>query len=82
MEPFTNATVTHCGHIYCHECLTSALKAGEKNGRAGGGAGTTGNCPVCRKSVSRKKGNQMVVVNFMRRSSWKGKRARDVRMLG
>ena len=73
MEPFTNATITHCGHIYCHECLTQALIAGEKNSERG-----IGNCPVCRKPVNRKKQNQMIVVSFMKKSAYKGKSKRDV----
>ncbi|KAK4903500.1 hypothetical protein LTR27_000431 [Elasticomyces elasticus] len=69
MEPYTNATITSCGHIYCHECLTMALKAGEKNSERG-----MGNCPVCRKSVSRKKAGGMVAVSFMTKKGWgKGK---------
>lgn len=69
MEPYTNATITACGHIYCHECLTQALIAGEKNSERG-----VGNCPVCRKPVSRKKDRQMVPVSFMKRETFKGKR--------
>ena len=71
MEPYTNATITACGHIYCHECLTQALIAGEKNSERG-----VGNCPVCRKPVSRKKEKQMVPVNFMKREMFKGKKRR------
>ncbi|KAK3629101.1 hypothetical protein LTR56_018222 [Elasticomyces elasticus] len=73
MEPYTNATITSCGHIYCHECLTMALKAGEKNSERG-----MGNCPVCRKSVSRKKTGGMVPVAFMTKKSFaKGKGRRS-----
>lgn len=77
MEPFTNATITHCGHIYCHECLTQALTAGEKNSERG-----IGNCPVCRKPVSRKKQNQMIPLSFMKKSAYKGKMKRDRAVLG
>lgn len=73
MEKFTDATITHCGHIYCHECLTQALIAGEKNSVRG-----VGNCPVCRKPVNRKKGNQMILVNFMKNGGFKGKGRRDL----
>lgn len=76
MESFTNATITHCGHIYCHECLTQALIAGEKNSDRG-----TGNCPVCRKSVSRKKTNQVIPISFMKKSAFKGKARRDMSLL-
>lgn len=69
MEPFTNATVTACGHIYCHECLTQALMVGEKNSERG-----VGTCPVCRKPVSRKKANQVVPMSFMKGAVWKGKK--------
>ncbi|KAH9845187.1 zinc-RING finger domain [Teratosphaeria destructans] len=68
MEHYTNAAVTPCGHIYCHECLTQALKAGERNSERG-----LGNCPMCRKPVSRKK-NQVVPVAFMKRSAFRGKK--------
>ena len=78
MEKYTDATITHCGHIYCHECLTQALQFGEKNSDKG-----IGNCPVCRKTVSRKKGNQMIVVNFMKKSAFNGKgRRQDVGSFG
>ncbi|KAK4954870.1 hypothetical protein LTR10_007062 [Elasticomyces elasticus] len=74
MEPYTNATITSCGHIYCHECLTMALKAGEKNSERG-----MGNCPVCRKSVSRKKAGGMVAVSFMTKKGFgKGKGRRTL----
>ncbi|KAK5704016.1 hypothetical protein LTR97_003029 [Elasticomyces elasticus] len=74
MEPYTNATITSCGHIYCHECLTMALKAGEKNSERG-----MGNCPVCRKSVSRKKAGGMVAVSFMTKKGFgKGKGRRNL----
>ncbi|KAK5725776.1 hypothetical protein LTR15_003966 [Elasticomyces elasticus] len=74
MEPYTNATITSCGHIYCHECLTMALKAGEKNSERG-----MGNCPVCRKSVSRKKAGGMVAVAFMTKKGFgKGKGRRNL----
>lgn len=70
METYTNATVTHCGHIYCHECLTQALKAGEKNSDRG-----VGTCPVCRKPVKRKKTQrapQIIPIAFMKQSAFKG----------
>ena len=73
MEPYTNATITACGHIYCHECLTQALIAGEKNSERG-----VGNCPVCRKPVNRKKERQMIPVSFMKREVWRGKGRRAV----
>ena len=77
MENYTNATVTLCGHIYCHECLTQALIAGEKNNDRG-----VGNCPVCRKPVSRKKANQITPLAFMKKSSFRGKAKNNMGLLG
>lgn len=77
MEPYTDATVTHCGHIYCHECLTQALIAGEKNSDRG-----VGNCPVCRKSVQRKRATQVIPLAFMKKSAFKSKGRRGVGLLG
>lgn len=77
MENFTNATITSCGHIYCHECLTQALIAGEKNSDRG-----VGNCPVCRKPVQRKKDKQVIPIAFMKKSAFKGKARRDMSVLG
>lgn len=68
MEPFSNATITHCGHVYCHECLTQALLAGERTSERG-----SGNCPVCRKPVRRTKANQMIPINFMTRAAYRQK---------
>lgn len=67
MEPYTNASVTPCGHMYCHECLTRALKAGERNSERG-----VGTCPVCRKTVRRKRGGGGVLaLAFMRRGMFR-----------
>ena len=77
MESFTNATITHCGHIYCHECLTQALNAGEKNSESG-----KANCPVCRKQVTRKNKNQVIPLLFMKKSHSKGKAKRRGPVLG
>ncbi|KAL8951440.1 MAG: hypothetical protein Q9222_002601 [Ikaeria aurantiellina] len=52
MEPMTDMTVTHCGHIFCHTCIMEALIAGENQGEPGKG---TSKCPVCRKKVARPK---------------------------
>lgn len=76
MEAYKNATVTTCGHLYCHECLTQALEAGEKNSEKG-----VGNCPVCRKALNRKKAMQMIPISFMKKSTFKGK-ARRLAVLG
>ena len=77
MEPFTNITITACGHIYCHECLTQALLAGERNSESG-----KANCPVCRKQVNRKVKNQVIPLSFMTKEKWRGKARRDMAVLG
>ena len=73
LDSFTNAATTHCGHIFCHECLTQALIAGEKASDRG-----VGNCPVCRKAISRKAGKttQIVPIAFMKRSTFQKQRRR------
>ncbi|KAL8908967.1 MAG: hypothetical protein Q9207_000543 [Kuettlingeria erythrocarpa] len=53
MEPMTDITVTHCGHLFCHTCIMEALIAGEQQGEPGK---AMSKCPVCRKKVSRPKG--------------------------
>lgn len=69
MEPFTNATTTVCGHPFCHECLTQALMAGEKNSENG-----VGSCPVCRKQLRRNtKTKTLVPILFMKKSAFTGK---------
>lgn len=41
MDSPTDLTVTHCGHLFCSECLHQALYAGEKKC-----------CPVCRTTIN------------------------------
>ncbi|KAH6680814.1 hypothetical protein B0J14DRAFT_634313 [Halenospora varia] len=41
MDNPTDLTVTHCGHLFCSECLHQALYAGDKKC-----------CPVCRTPIS------------------------------
>ncbi|KAI1001796.1 hypothetical protein K3495_g6405 [Podosphaera aphanis] len=41
MDSPTNLTVTHCGHLFCSECLHQALFAGDKKC-----------CPVCRTIIN------------------------------
>ena len=77
MENFTNITITACGHVYCHECLTQALLAGEKNSEGG-----KANCPVCRKPVNRNKKNQVIPLSLMKKSTFKGKARRQMSVLG
>ncbi|KUJ09928.1 uncharacterized protein LY89DRAFT_266410 [Mollisia scopiformis] len=40
MDDPTDLTVTHCGHLFCSECLHQALHAGERKC-----------CPVCRTAI-------------------------------
>ncbi|EPE35604.1 RING/U-box [Glarea lozoyensis ATCC 20868] len=41
MDQPTDLTVTHCGHMFCSECLHQALYAGDKKC-----------CPVCRTAIT------------------------------
>ena len=77
MENFTNITITACGHVYCHECLTQALLAGEKNSDGG-----KANCPVCRKPVKRTVKHHVIPLQFMKKSAFKGKARRGMSVLG
>ncbi|RAL59231.1 hypothetical protein DID88_006946 [Monilinia fructigena] len=43
MDNPTDLTVTHCGHLFCAECLHSALHAGNTGRKT---------CPVCRTAVA------------------------------
>ncbi|KAI9678666.1 MAG: SUMO-targeted ubiquitin ligase complex subunit slx8 [Caeruleum heppii] len=50
MEPPSNLTSTHCGHLFCHTCLMESLMAAHS---------TQSRCPVCRTEVLRMpKGNR------------------------
>lgn len=42
--------------------------ASEKNNDRG-----HGNCPACRKAISRKKANHVIPINFMKKSALKSK---------
>lgn len=41
----TDLTATTCGHLFCHECISSALRVTSP---------AAGNCPVCRRKVALK----------------------------
>lgn len=42
--------------------------ASEKNNDRG-----VGNCPACRKAINRKKANQVISINFLKKSAFKSK---------
>lgn len=83
MENYTNASVSSCGmcrlwryysstiltdfpgHFFCHECLTQALIAGEKSS-----GGRSGNCPVCRKTLTRTKKHDIIPIAFMTKAQF------------
>lgn len=39
----TDLTATTCGHLFCHECITAALRVTSS---------ASGNCPSCRRKVT------------------------------
>lgn len=41
----TDLTATNCGHLFCHECITAALRVT---------SATSGVCPVCRRKTTLK----------------------------
>jgi hypothetical protein len=41
MDDVTTLTVTHCGHLYCAQCLHSSLHV----------EATKGKCPMCRSKI-------------------------------
>ncbi|EQL02351.1 SLX8 protein [Ophiocordyceps sinensis CO18] len=44
MDNVTTLTVTHCGHLYCQQCLHSSLNV----------ESTRGKCPMCRTKIDMK----------------------------
>lgn len=52
----TDLTATTCGHLFCHECITAALRVGQTQ---------TGNCPVCRRKLNTK---GLIPLNIMKRT--------------
>ncbi|KAF2225814.1 hypothetical protein BDZ85DRAFT_294255 [Elsinoe ampelina] len=65
MDTFTDVTATACGHIFCHECLSQALHASEKNDRG------VGSCPVCRKQLKRTTKNHIIPLALMTRKTFR-----------
>ncbi|KAI5243954.1 hypothetical protein E4T43_03994 [Aureobasidium subglaciale] len=61
LEHFTNMTATHCGHIFCHECLTQALIASQRSSDH-----NYGTCPACRKPIKPKGKTQIVPLALMK----------------
>lgn len=47
MDDCTDLTVTHCGHLFCAECLHSALHI----------EATRNKCPICRTKIDNKDRN-------------------------
>ena len=52
----TDLTATNCGHLFCHECITAALKVS---------GGQSGNCPVCRRKTTLK---SLIPLNILKQS--------------
>lgn len=58
--------LTGIGHIFCHECLTQALIAGEKSSER-----NRGTCPMCRKPLVRTTKGNIIPLNLMTQKKWK-----------
>ncbi|KAJ9212783.1 hypothetical protein DTO166G4_5595 [Paecilomyces variotii] len=53
MDTPVDATSTICGHLFCHKCIIDTLKFSEEQRSDSSGKGPRGNCPVCRKPLTR-----------------------------
>ncbi|KAI2021554.1 hypothetical protein LOZ45_004696 [Ophidiomyces ophidiicola] len=53
MDVLVDATVTICGHLFCHKCIIDTLRFGEERLSYENGKQLRGNCPVCRKTLSK-----------------------------
>ncbi|KAJ9627872.1 hypothetical protein H2203_003090 [Taxawa tesnikishii (nom. ined.)] len=62
MDNFTDMTVTHCGHVFCNECLHQALLASQRASERG-----VGSCPACRKSIKPTKKDQVIPLLLMKK---------------
>ncbi|KAL9106137.1 MAG: hypothetical protein Q9227_008785 [Pyrenula ochraceoflavens] len=83
MDVPENATVTICGHLFCHKCINDTLRFGEEQHRYDTNK-PRGNCPVCRKPLARvEKGKNPTLIplemKLVTRSQLKGKgKAKEV----
>ena len=56
------------GHIFCHECLISALRASEtRRFQATGVHGKRSQCPVCRTNLNRSKAGDLIPLLIMKK---------------
>ncbi|GAD95191.1 conserved hypothetical protein [Paecilomyces variotii No. 5] len=53
MDTPVDATSTVCGHLFCHKCIVDTLKFSEEQRSDSSNKGPRGNCPVCRKPLTR-----------------------------
>jgi hypothetical protein len=80
LPPFLHQSCLHVlmclslGHLFCHKCIIDTLKFGERRAEEEGKP-PKGNCPVCRKPISRneRSGNskQMIQLKLMTRGKKK-----------
>ncbi|KPI39199.1 uncharacterized protein AB675_4581 [Cyphellophora attinorum] len=93
MDSLSRATVTKCGHIFCHRCIVDTLKWSAQQDRDEHPARKThdGHCPVCRQTLKIKdvKGPgrtliplQMKLLTLKTLKDTKGKRRADSIELG
>ncbi|KAL1956012.1 hypothetical protein VTO42DRAFT_7827 [Malbranchea cinnamomea] len=53
MDTPENATTTICGHLFCHKCIVDTIRFGERRPYESSTKTLRGNCPVCRKPLTR-----------------------------
>ncbi|EER25096.1 SUMO-targeted ubiquitin ligase complex subunit slx8 [Coccidioides posadasii str. Silveira] len=53
MDTPEDATITICGHLFCHKCIIDTLRFGEERRIHENGKTPRGNCPVCRRVLTR-----------------------------
>lgn len=85
MESLKNATVTKCGHIFCHKCVIDTLKWSSEQHRQENPARKShpGTCPVCRTALAIKdtKGTARTLIP-LRMMKFSLKRKRDIKGKG